>query len=256
MSDLFTLGVCQMPVCRNWSELSPILQQAADNGIGLLALPELIVGGFDLVNREQWIIQSAQLQHYLLELSRRSGTAFIGSFWEKRTNAFYNSMKLICGDHVRHLGDKIHLFTPSGENDFIDVSPDAMQPANLSGINIGGAVCYDLRFPEVFRAQLEHDIDVFVVCAQWPLARLEHLQALVKARAIENQAYILLANACQNAPGLGMLAGHSALLSPDGEIIFEMNQTAGLEQAAFDRQTVLAARTLINSRQSRFKTIF
>jgi predicted amidohydrolase len=86
---------------------------------------------------------------------------------------------------------------------------------------IGLAVCYDLRFPELFRAMVDQGAEVFVVPAAWPAARTEHWRLLLRARAVENQAYVVACNGSGSADGT-TLAGRSTIIDPWGELVAEV----------------------------------
>ena len=79
---------------------------------------------------------------------------------------------------------------------------------------MGLSICYDLRFPEVYRTlAIEEEANVFVLSAAWPFPRLEHFQTLATARAIENQSYMIVSNRVGTDDGV-TLCGASAIISP------------------------------------------
>jgi omega-amidase len=95
-------------------------------------------------------------------------------------------------------------------------------------------VCYDLRFPEVFRiAALDHGVELFVVIANWPAERAMHWRALLQARAIENQAYVVGVNRAGTDPHLAY-AGGSVVFGPKGQIVAEADEAACVVQASLD----------------------
>ena len=113
---------------------------------------------------------------------------------------------------------KTHLFTPSCERE--DFQPgDSIVTCQLDGIKCGLAVCYDIRFPELIRRLALEDIAVLFVPAAWPLSRLIHWQTLLRARAIENQIFVVACNEAGADAEEHQLAGHSAIIDPWGEIL-------------------------------------
>jgi predicted amidohydrolase len=82
------------------------------------------------------------------------------------------------------------------------------------------STCYDLRFPELFRVQVDAGSRLFLVAAAWPLARLAHWQVLLRARALENQSFVLACNAA-GRQGAVDLAGRSAVVDPWGTVVAE-----------------------------------
>lgn len=96
-------------------------------------------------------------------------------------------------------------------------------PVAIGSDLVGGLVCYDLRFPEVAQLQCRQGADILLMSAQWPQARIGQWKTLLQARAIENQAFVLAANACGNWDGVQM-GGHSLVIAPDGEILAEAGE--------------------------------
>lgn len=94
-------------------------------------------------------------------------------------------------------------------------------------------ICYDLRFPELYRAGMAQGANLFAVLASWPGSRIEHWLALLKARAIENQAYVIGANRCGRDPN-HVYPGRSQIISPRGEIIADAGADEVLIQATLD----------------------
>ncbi|MFI1970019.1 carbon-nitrogen hydrolase [Streptomyces cinnamoneus] len=88
----------------------------------------------------------------------------------------------------------------------------------LPDTTLGLATCYDLRFPELFRALVDAGAQVFVVPAGWPERRRDHWTLLARARAVENQAYVLACGTAGTHAGVGQ-AGHSVVVDPWGEVV-------------------------------------
>lgn len=103
---------------------------------------------------------------------------------------------------------------------------------------VAPAVCYDLRFPELFRAVRA---DVWCVIANWPTPRVDHWLTLLKARAIENQAYVVGVNRCGRDPG-NEYPGRSQIIGPRGEILAEAGAGEGVIQATLDLSAMQAYR--------------
>lgn len=122
---------------------------------------------------------------------------------------------------------KIHPFSFAGEHEHY-AAGTAVQTWEVEGLRITPFVCYDLRFPEVFRAVADRT-DLYVVIANWPERRRAHWQALLRARAIENLAWVIGVNRCGEGGGLHY-SGDSAALSPWGEVVV----------SAAERETVLS----------------
>ena len=103
-------------------------------------------------------------------------------------------------------------------------------------------ICYDLRFPEAFRAAIRRGAQVLAVIANWPAAREQHWLSLLKARAIENQAYVIGINRCGTDPN-HTYSGRSLAISPRGEILSDARSSEEWIQADFDLQELLSYRS-------------
>jgi predicted amidohydrolase len=98
-------------------------------------------------------------------------------------------------------------------------------------------ICYDLRFPELFRSSLKQGTNLFVVIACWPKTRIQHWSVLLRARAIENQAYVVGLNRTGKDPGLEY-GGHSMVIDPMGNILVEGGEEEGLIEAEIEKNTI------------------
>src|SRR5687768_13812439 len=122
---------------------------------------------------------------------------------------------------------KIHPFSYAGE-DRVYAAGERVVTAEVEGVRVTPLVCYDLRFPEPFRTAAE-ETDLFVVVANWPDQSREHWRTLLRARAIENQAYVVGVNRAGDGNGLHY-AGDSAAIAPLGDTLVEADDR---EQVAF-----------------------
>ena len=94
-------------------------------------------------------------------------------------------------------------------------------------------ICYDLRFPEAFRLAVRRGAELFIVIANWPTARAEHWQTLLRARAIENQAVVVGVNRCGADPN-NEYPGRSWIVGPRGEVLAEAGDTPCVLRASID----------------------
>ncbi|TWP32670.1 carbon-nitrogen family hydrolase [Leekyejoonella antrihumi] len=105
----------------------------------------------------------------------------------------------------------------------------------------GLATCYDLRFPEMFRKLGERGAELVLLPAAWPMPRVEHWQLLGRARALENQCWMLQCNTAGTHSGLEM-GGHSQIVAPTGEVIAELGCDEGVLTAQLDLDMVQRVR--------------
>jgi omega-amidase len=119
---------------------------------------------------------------------------------------------------------KIHPFSLGGEDEVFEGGEGArVHP--LEGFTLQPTVCYDLRFPELYRAGMRQGADLMTVQANWPESRKEHWEVLLRARAIENQSFVAGVN-CTGTQHGTVYAGGSRIVSPKGELLAQ----AGAEE--------------------------
>jgi omega-amidase len=211
---------------RNRARVDALLRVESIPPASLILLPELfslgtLADGFDAdradsVQREdrefsaQW---ARDTQSFVL-------TATVSSPGEAPDNKLGNLSLLF--DHTgRDVLEyrKIHPFSLGGE-DKIFLSGDQVRVHPVEGFILQPTVCYDLRFPELYRAGMRQGADLMTVQANWPESRKEHWEVLLRARAIENQAFVAGVN-CVGAQRGTMYAGGSRIISPKGEVLAE-----------------------------------
>ncbi len=105
-------------------------------------------------------------------------------------------------------------------------------------------ICYDLRFPEIFRNAVQRGAQLYTVIASWPQTRIEHWIALLRARAIENQAYVVGVNRCGVDPKL-TYNGRSLIIAPGGEILAEAGNGECLISADLNLSSLLEYRSAL-----------
>jgi predicted amidohydrolase len=191
----------------------------------LLIFPEMTLTGFTMNSREFAEEEGGISCRYFSDVARRLKTDVIAGFIEKADAKIYNSLVHYSTDGVLiSKYRKIHPFSYSGEN----VNYTRGEKPVVSSMDkwkIGLSICYDLRFPELFRTYAKQRAELMVVIANWPVKRIEHWKALLKARAIENQCYIAAVNRVGTDPG-NEYNGFSSIISPLGE---ELVALAGCE---------------------------
>lgn len=127
---------------------------------------------------------------------------------------------------------KLHSFTFGGETEHYDAGDQALTFRWRQAV-VAPFICYDLRFPEVFRYAVSGGAEVMAVIANWPAERQEHWLALLRARAIENQAYVIGVNRCGRDPKLSY-AGGSQIIDPQGEVVADAGTAQGVVEATID----------------------
>jgi len=219
-----------------------LIDQAASSGARLVVLPEIwtYMGDPDR-NRENAEPIPGDLTMRLSERARRHGIYLhAGTFAElvegdervRNTAVVFDPEGEIIATYR-----KIHMFdvTLDGVASYQEsatVAPgDEVVTFDLDGVRLGLATCYDLRFPEIFRrATLARGAEILTVIASWPLPRDQHWLTLLRARAIENQAYVIGVNRSGTDPKFTYF-GRSLIVDPKGEVIADAGPDAGVIRA-------------------------
>ena len=172
------------------------------NDADIIVLPEMFTTGFsmhpdsiaeDMQGKSvQWLVDMAQRLHKAL-----IGSIAIRTTSENGTVKFHNRLFFVGDDGVFLCYDKRHLFRMSGEHNYYETGR-LRQVIHYKGIRILPLICYDLRFPVWSRSRNDYDLLIYV--ANWPETRSYAWSTLLKARAIENQSYVVGVNRCGKAP--------------------------------------------------------
>lgn len=139
--------------------------------------------------------------------------------------------------------DKGHLFPPLREPDYLTAGRRRVRIA-IGDWTAGLSLCFDLRFPEMYRRDALEGANLFLVAAQWPEARHSALRVLARARAIENHAFLALCNRTGTAADGMVFGGGSAVFGPDGSVIAAAAPGEGVVVATVDAGLVTDARSL------------
>ncbi len=211
----------------NWARAVPLVLEAKRRGSELVLLPELWLPGYALEAAHRLASPLGRgFFERIARLARETGLYIAGSILEEENGRFFNTATVIDprGD-VALAYRKIHLFAPIGERQHLSPGSDAPLWDSPWG-KVAFALCYDLRFPELFRSYALRGAVVVLVPAQWPLERVEHWRLLLRARAVENLSFVAGCNGTGESAGV-ILGGHSAVYSPWGELLIE----AGTQEA-------------------------
>lgn len=189
---------------------------------GILLFPEMALTGFSM--HTDVTAESEKETVRMCEALARSYGVSVGIGWVGRqedTALCENHYSVISPDAGEILDYvKLHPFAYSGEDRFFS-GGGSLPVCRLHDMHLGAAVCFDLRFPEVFQI-LSDRADMIVVPANWPERRSAHWKALLAARAIENQCYIAGVNCCGLMDGQ-YYSGDSCLYAPDGSRMEPVN---------------------------------
>lgn len=208
------------------------IEKAAAAGARLVVLPEMWSSGYDYRHLAELAGRTPEVLERLCDLSRAHNLVIVGSLAEPHGEHVCNSAWVIDGGEIAGQYRKLHLFSPMGEDRFLDAG-DKTLVVDTSAGRLGVAICYDLRFPELFRRMALDGAEIVCLPAEWPKPRQEHWRTLLRARAIENQLFVAASNCC-GVQGKLDFFGMSLLVAPRGEILAEAGETDELIVADFD----------------------
>lgn len=202
---------------KNLRKLDDLLNSIED--ADLVVLPEMFNTGFTMNVEKVAQSNNGMVSLWLKKYALERNCALMGSTIVKEEAKFYNRLMMAFPCSAVQHYDKRHLFRMGNEHE--QFSPGSQRTIfNFMGWRIKPLICYDLRFPVWSRNENNYDLLVYV--ANWPGARREVWNTLLKARAIENQCYVIAVNRVGN-DGMGInYTGDSMIINPRGEIISEL----------------------------------
>lgn len=235
-----TVGLLQFDVRKgdqkaNMDAVNTAARDARKRGVDWLFLPELFSSSYDLENAARWgKINEAETLPDISRLAVENGLAIAGSYILPLPSGGYGNT-LIWFDYLGNEAGrytKIHRFKPMNEDRFLTPGDSPSLVQTPFG-EVGLSICYDLRFPELYRFYLSKGALFAILPSQWPHPRLKHYKTLLTARAIENQIFMIAANRVGNE-GDNKFFGHSMIVDPWGEIICNAREEEILLVCMFD----------------------
>jgi predicted amidohydrolase len=222
------------------AHVAPLIAAAAASGARLVALTEMFATGFSMHPDRIAEDEGGPNEAFLLEQARTHDIHLVASIAQRGADGNYrNNAVLAAPDGTVHRYAKIHPFSYAGEHERY-AAGDQFLTVDVEGLRVSLFVCYDLRFADEFWA-VAADTDLYVVAANWPEARREHWRTLLRARAIENQAYVLGANRVGTVKSAEYV-GDSAIIDPMGRVLAEAAVGETVVVADVDADSVKAVR--------------
>jgi predicted amidohydrolase len=201
------------------------LEQAHAQGADLALLPELFPSGYRYADapKTPWVL--AQLQDF----ARRSGVTIACGVLEQAGERHANRLRVLAPEGERAVYTKLHLI-PAFDEPHTMIPGEKPVALELGGFTAGLSICFDLRFPELYRGYAVQGADLFLVPSAWPAERAAAWELLTRARAAENQAYLLAVNHAEppfGAPSLavGPLGEVLGRLEREGLLVVELDPT-------------------------------
>lgn len=190
------------------------IREAAALGATLVVLPEMFTCGFSMRAAELAEPEGGPTEQWMTEVASGMDVWILGGIPQQSSAGPRNRAVLVSPSGAIQRFTKLHPFSFADEPAHY-AAGDELVTWNVEGLRVTPFICYDLRFPEIFRQQVDQT-DLYVVIANWPERRRAHWQALLLARAIENQAFVAGVNRVGDGDGMHY-SGDSALISPWGE---------------------------------------
>jgi predicted amidohydrolase len=225
----------------NFARLAPLIEQAAGEGARLVVLTEMYATGFSMKTERIAETVGGPSAQFLVDQARTNGVWLCASVPELAgtNDRPFNQLVLAAPDGRTWRYAKIHPFTYGREDEHY-AAGDAFLTVEIEGVRCSFFVCYDLRFADEFWSLAAHT-DCYVVPANWPAARREHWTTLLRARAIENEAYVVGVNRVGEGGKLHY-AGDSMVVDPFGVVVAQAGDAETVVTADVDPARVRQVR--------------
>jgi len=240
--------VCSAQIASVWedpektfSKSESLIQYAAGCDADIICFPEQFATGWDpcstknVQERDGWIVTALQ------SFARKYNIAILGSF-RLAAKPFPKNTAIAIGNDGAILAtySKIHLFSHAREDKFF-AQGNELGLFAAGPLSCGIAICYDLRFPELFRIYAQKGVQAVFIPAAWPENRIHHWELFIKARAAENQMYVIGVNTTGTTP-VDHYSGASMTADPSGAIISRASEAEQLIFSDLDPSIVAAAK--------------
>lgn len=207
----------------------------------LVVLPEMFATGFSM-NSDITAAHGAATERFVRELSKQLGVFVIAGLVQRSEDGTCHNAAIVTNPSGSIIASvaKLHMFPLSGEGGCHTRGEDVIV-VDCDGASVAPLVCYDLRFPEAFGRATRKGATLFTIIANWPASREEHWVTLLRARAIENQAFVIGVNRVGRDPNT-LYGGRSMVIDPLGTVLAEADDTETLLTAQVDLSLVTETR--------------
>ncbi|MBI1387027.1 MAG: carbon-nitrogen family hydrolase [bacterium] len=218
----------------NFKRVDALLDAQSIGPGGLIVLPEMFSTGFSMNVSTIAEEEDGPTAVFLRELAAKRQAWVIGGVVRKAENGFGANEALVCSPDgkITSCYRKMHPFSYGNENNHYQPGGEIVT-ISLGDFTAAPFICYDLRFPELFRHGSQLGADLLIVIACWPASREAHWMTLLQARAIENQAYVIGVNRVGADP-ITSYSGRSLIINPLGEIIADGGNEETVVRADLD----------------------
>lgn len=272
------IGLAQMDIFwenvqKNMEKAEDFIKKAKENQAELLIFPEMTLTGFSM-HVEKTTKDWQQQVHFFEKMSRQYEISIIFGYpapagpergrhgqqlgadlsaGASGQKMYHNHLALAEHGRVRMDYTKLHPFTFGQEGECFSGGEEIVCTP-WKDTMLGAFICYDLRFPEIFQISSAKS-ELIVLIANWPVSRIDDWDCLLKARAIENQAYIAAVNRTGEGGGL-LYNGHSALYGPRGERLTTLCREESLLIGEVDPEHVRRCRDVFPLKKDRREELY
>lgn len=258
----FNISIGQMDVRlgrpeENLAVVARMTAESARRGSDVVVFPELWSTGYDLANGARYATGTdAGIFAEVARLAREHNICILGSCLSDLGEGRIGNTAVFFNKNGENIGtySKTHLFRLMDEDQYL-AAGDRRTMVETEWGKMGLAICYDLRFPELFRAYALTGAKLVFLPSEWPHPRLAHWRTLLKARAIENQFFVVACNRVGTTNGTSFF-GHSAIVDPWGELVVEAGESEMLVTAVIDLDAVDEVRKKIPVFQDRRPDVY
>lgn len=227
----------------NKNKVETMLQKAVSTfgAPDILFLPEVWTLGWYTDCFQKLENKNSYAPVFLSSLAKKYGINIIGgSYIRKGDEGYFNTCPVINREgEICALYDKIHLYSPDGEAKQV-LSGKTPLIVDIEGLKIGLSICYDIRFPELFRSYIasNNPPHLLVNMSAWPKTRRSQYDSMAKCRAVENQAYFLALSQAGEIKDSVFNSGYSTLVGPLGDSIKTLDEDEGFIFETIDTDEV------------------
>jgi predicted amidohydrolase len=208
----------------------------------IIILPEMFSTGFSM-NAEKFAEKmDGRTISWMKDISKEKRAIITGSLIIEEENKFYNRLVWMMPNGNFGYYDKRHLFAYAEEDKYYTCGNKRLI-ASVNGWKINLQICYDLRFPVWARQQSDAEYDLLIYVANWPSRRSQAWKALLQARAIENQCYVIGVNRVGKDGNDILYSGDSLIIDPLGETIHDMKDEDTVFGFTLEKQKLNEIRT-------------
>ena len=239
-----SLNIAWQDIEKNLERVEKFVLQAKADGCDVVVLPEVFNTGFIADVGKYAERPNGKTYQALRQFALNSQINIVAGSSEKQTNEKAHNIALVFDSHGKEVAkySKLHPFNYANEGKYFASGNETIK-FELDAVPCSVFICYDLRFPEIFR-QIAEDVDVIFVVANWPHTREMHWQKLLIARAIENQCFIVGVNRIGD-DGVGLkYNGSSMVIDPLGEVLLQTDKVT--EYASCDIDISMVSKTRKN----------